>query len=225
MSYYAKDGLGSTRALTNANGVVTDRYVYDAFGQMIAQTGSTVNSYLFAGQQRDAATGLDYLRARYLNVGSDRFVSRDTFAGLSQDPLSLHRFLYADGNAVNLVDPSGHETLDDISAAEGIQDTLITNAWSAFSRFAVKNIADSLDLLIFATKGALAVADALFDPFGILGGSVMDPSSTSRLQSSFAAEVVVRDKKLTAKETFLAGLPKRATVEIGLKIQVSQQVY
>ena len=68
-SYYHVDGLGSTRALTNASGVVTDRYVYDAFGRTIGQVGSTVNVYLFAGEQRDANVGLDYLRARYLSVG------------------------------------------------------------------------------------------------------------------------------------------------------------
>jgi len=56
-SYYYGDGLGSTRALSNSSGAVTDRYIYDAFGRMIAQTGGTLNSYLFAGQQRDAATG------------------------------------------------------------------------------------------------------------------------------------------------------------------------
>jgi YD repeat-containing protein len=39
-SFYHVDGLGSTRALTNASGIVTDRYVYDAFGQTIGQTGT-----------------------------------------------------------------------------------------------------------------------------------------------------------------------------------------
>src|SRR4030095_3276262 len=52
-SYYHVDGLGSTRALTDASGVVTDRYAYDAFGRTIGQVGSTGNVYLFAGEQRD----------------------------------------------------------------------------------------------------------------------------------------------------------------------------
>jgi hypothetical protein len=53
-SYYHVDGLGSTRALTNASGLVTDRYIYDAFGRPIGQVGITGNVYLFAGEQRDA---------------------------------------------------------------------------------------------------------------------------------------------------------------------------
>jgi hypothetical protein len=41
-SYYLVDGLGSTRALTDATGRFTDRYIYDAFGRTISQTGSTI---------------------------------------------------------------------------------------------------------------------------------------------------------------------------------------
>src|SRR5436305_1522597 len=81
-SFYHVDGLGSTRALTNSSGVVTDRYVYDAFGRTIGQVGTTGNVYLFAGEQRDANVGLDYLRARYLSVGTGRFMSPDSFPGL-----------------------------------------------------------------------------------------------------------------------------------------------
>ena len=110
LSSYQKDGLGSTRALTNASGVVTDRYVYDAFGRTIGQSGTTVNSYLFAGQQRDAATGLDYLRARYLSTGIGRFYGMDPFRGSYANPVTLHRFLYAAANPSNYVDPTGRQT-------------------------------------------------------------------------------------------------------------------
>lgn len=106
-SYYHVDGLGSTRALTNAAGVVTDRYIYDAFGRTIGQVGSTGNVYLFAGEQRDSVTGLDYLRARLLSVGTGRFYGMDPFGGFHQRPLTLHRFLYGNVNPVNVVDPSG----------------------------------------------------------------------------------------------------------------------
>src|SRR5262249_7367183 len=40
-SYFHTDGLGSTRALTDANGLVTDRYSYEAYGDLLAQSGST----------------------------------------------------------------------------------------------------------------------------------------------------------------------------------------
>jgi hypothetical protein len=52
--------LGSTRAITDNVGLVTDRYTYDAFGGLLNQTGTFGNFFQFAGEQRDSATGLDY---------------------------------------------------------------------------------------------------------------------------------------------------------------------
>src|SRR5262249_46433430 len=106
-SFYAVDGLGSTRALTNAGGQVTDRYIYDAFGRTIAQTGSTANVYLFAGEQRDANVGLDYLRARYLSVGTGRFFGQDPFEGILSLPKSKARYVFANNDSVNASDPTG----------------------------------------------------------------------------------------------------------------------
>jgi hypothetical protein len=40
-SFYLVDGLGSTRALTDASGVVTDSYIYDAYGNRLSSTGTT----------------------------------------------------------------------------------------------------------------------------------------------------------------------------------------
>ena len=106
-SFYHVDGLGSTRALSNASGLVTNTYIYDAFGRTIGQVGSTGNVYLFAGEQRDAATGLDYLRARWMSPSVGRFYGRDPFEGELYTPVVLHRYLYAGANPVDLVDPSG----------------------------------------------------------------------------------------------------------------------
>lgn len=69
----------------------------------------------FAGEQRDA-TGLYYLRARYYDPQTGRFVTRDPFPDVLRSPLSLHRFTYALNNPVTLVDPSG---LDPSNRAAG----------------------------------------------------------------------------------------------------------
>jgi RHS repeat-associated protein len=111
VSYYGHDGLGSTRALYNGSGVATDTYNYTAYGKMLKilpESGGTVNNYLFAGEQRDPDIKLCYNRARYLNVDSGRFTSRDTFEAGSGDTANLHRYLYVGGDPVNGIDPSGH---------------------------------------------------------------------------------------------------------------------
>lgn len=123
-SFYHVDGLGSTRALSDVSGAITDRYVYDAFGRMVGQVGSTGNVYLFAGEQRDKATGLDYLRARYLNTAVGRFVSRDSFAASLGDPATLHRYLYANANPLNFVDPSGQFSLVSAMSRIAVLNTL-----------------------------------------------------------------------------------------------------
>lgn len=68
ISYYVRDGHGSTRALTDPNGNITDTYDYDAFGNLIHSattlSSPTPNEFLFAGEQYDTETGHYYNRAR-----------------------------------------------------------------------------------------------------------------------------------------------------------------
>ena len=97
-SYYVYDGHGSVRALTDESGKVTDKYVYDAFGNLISSVGSTKNDFLFCGEQFDPVTGLYYLRARYMNPSVGRFITMDSYEGSIDDPVSLHKYLYANAN-------------------------------------------------------------------------------------------------------------------------------
>ena len=106
-SFYHADALGSIRLLTNVDGNVTDTYQYDAYGNAISSTGSTVNNYLYAGEQFDPVLKEYYLRARYYDPNIGRFISTDPFEGLLTDPLSLTKYPYVHGNPVNQTDPSG----------------------------------------------------------------------------------------------------------------------
>ena len=108
LSFYGYDGHGSTRFLTDSTGTITDTYTYDAFGNLINQTGSTPNDYLYSGEQYDSNLGFYYLRARYLNPSSGRFWIQDTDEGLAESPRSLHKYVYGVNNPVSLIDPSGH---------------------------------------------------------------------------------------------------------------------
>ena len=48
-------------------------------------------------------------RARLYNVNTRRFQTMDAYAGNNEDPLSLHKYLYAADNPVDNVDPSGND--------------------------------------------------------------------------------------------------------------------
>jgi RHS repeat-associated protein len=106
-SFYGYDGHGSVRYLTDAAGAVTDTYNYDAFGNLLSRTGSTPNDYLYAGEQFDAHVGFYYLRARYMNPSSGRFLTMDPLGGSAYDPQSLHKYLYVVNDPANKLDPSG----------------------------------------------------------------------------------------------------------------------
>lgn len=105
--YYLFDGGMSVRGLTDETGTVTDTFVFDAFGNETARTGTSDNSYSFQGEEKDA-TGLYYLRARYMDPSTGSFTSLDTYAGSLSDPMSLHKYLFANSNPIKYCDPSGH---------------------------------------------------------------------------------------------------------------------
>ncbi len=112
VSYYLYDGHGSVRMLADENGNVTDTYDYDAFGNLINSTGNTVNNYRYCGEQFDGTTGLYYLRARYMNPNTGTFISMDSYNGSINDPVSLHKYLYANANPVTYSDPSGNAAVE-----------------------------------------------------------------------------------------------------------------
>jgi RHS repeat-associated protein len=96
--WYLDDGLGSTTGLADDTGAVTGAYEYDVFGAVRTHTGDATE-WSYTGEQNDP-TELEYLRARYYDAGTGRF--------LTQDPLPLQqRYAYVGNDPVRYTDPSG----------------------------------------------------------------------------------------------------------------------
>ncbi len=110
-SFYNYDGMGSVRMLTDITGAVTDTYDYDGWGNIVSSTGSTPNVYFYRGEQFDPDLQLYYLRARYFNPLTGRFLTRDPAAGTMMIPQLLHKYLYAGGDPINMIDPRGRNAL------------------------------------------------------------------------------------------------------------------
>ncbi len=99
-SYFFYDGLGSTTELSDGAGTVTSTYRYDVFGAIRSQTGTSSNSWLFTGEQRDSDSSMYYLRARYYDPTIGRFIA--------PDPLPTNNlYPYVGSNPVNMKDSSG----------------------------------------------------------------------------------------------------------------------
>ena len=110
--YFLADALGSVRQLVDVNKEITLARSYESYGDVLDKTGSGASMYGFTGEQTDAYNdyfNLIYLRARYYAPGQGRFISRDTWGGDYNRPLSLNRWNYTNGNPVNFTDPSGQD--------------------------------------------------------------------------------------------------------------------
>lgn len=156
-SWFARDGLGSTRALTDANGTLTDAYTYEAFGQTVAQTGGTENQFLFAGEWFDESLGFYYLRARYYDPANGRFTAMDPFQGYLSAPLSLHKYVYCNDSPVNYTDPSGNFTTAEVVCTSAIVGILAGLATFYYT----KNVGLSMAVGVAAAVVAIVAMKAL----------------------------------------------------------------
>jgi RHS repeat-associated protein len=106
-AFYMYNGHGDVTALVS-DGEVLNTYYYDAFGNLLEQTGSFRNTVAYAGYDYDSGTGFYYLKSRYYDPQNARFISQDTYTGRGTDPLSLNRYTYCHNEPIMYFDPTGH---------------------------------------------------------------------------------------------------------------------
>lgn len=123
---YHYDANGHVRQLANSLGDSVIQYVTSAFGTLVSTTGDSTNSFRFTGERTDEAMGLVHLRARYYLIDAGQFLTRDPYSGTTDDPTSLHRYLYAHQNPVTNRDPTGESTLAEQAMVGGLVNGLIS---------------------------------------------------------------------------------------------------
>ena len=94
--------------LTDESGAVIKTYEYDSFGNEVNPDKKDENPFRYCGEYYDKETGEIYLRARYYQPAVGRFLTRDTYTGEEDEPLSLQLYAYCGYDGVNYVDPDGH---------------------------------------------------------------------------------------------------------------------
>ena len=107
-AYFLSDALGSVRQVVDESGMITLAKAYEPYGKLMSSIGSGASAYGFTGEQQDNITNLVYLRARYYNSSMGRFLTKDSWQGDYQRPLSLNKWNYAYSNPAFNVDPSGN---------------------------------------------------------------------------------------------------------------------
>ena len=134
--YYTQNAHGDVVNLTDSTGAITKSYKYDAFGVEQNIDDSDSNAFRYCGEYYDSESGTIYLRARYYDPTIGRFISRDSYAGEINDPLSLNFYTYCENNPIYGIDPNGHFKLPNwakvaIGAAATVAAVAITGGAAA----------------------------------------------------------------------------------------------
>jgi len=105
--YYHGDHLGSTIALTDSSGNVTDQFAYTPYGELMARTGTgnTDTPYTFCGRHGVYWEGgaLYHMKARYYRADLARFISMDPL-GIAG---GVNLYAYANGDPMRFLDALG----------------------------------------------------------------------------------------------------------------------
>jgi len=104
--YDAHGNMVATLARFGSTFTLNNKRSFDAWGQIRngAQTGDPKNRYCGSlGHQHDDESGLIYMRARYYEPGSGRFICEDS------DRDGINWFSYTSNDPVNLIDSDGKE--------------------------------------------------------------------------------------------------------------------
>ena len=114
-AYHHRDHLGTLRDVTDDGGYLVAGFDWYPYGTRMA-TGATTapedSRRLFTGHERDLATGLDYMLARYYSAGLARFLSTDPALTLRKNlrnPQRWNRYAYVLNNPLKFMDPNGED--------------------------------------------------------------------------------------------------------------------
>ncbi|MCT7981395.1 scabin-related ADP-ribosyltransferase, partial [Laspinema olomoucense] len=154
-----------------------------------------------------------YLRQRSYDAGIGRFTRRDTYEGRIFEPITLHKYLYANGNPVNYVDPSGFYSIAEAQVAADIASTLAGIQWesgsyliSATLRGGDYSIKDFLtDITLNGVSELVPILGLFFSLFGNGGSGNGTNDLTGNSFSSGGEQYIFRGDTRNPEDIFKNG--------------------
>jgi RHS repeat-associated protein len=184
---YLRDAMGSVIGLMDGEGHLLETFEYDAFGNVRSPGGEALpevnlgGDSRFQGMWKDAGTGLYYVRARYYDPRTGRFLSRDPAEGQLETPESFHPYVFANNNPRLFRDPAGRFSLRELGAAIMVRGQIAASSIGS-AAIAFKN-----QVQAFARNGAQFVR-AVGSRLQSVGGKALELIKLNRGGSRALAE-------------------------------------
>ena len=142
--YYHPDQVGSSTALTDANGLPYQFILYLPYGEVMAEEHVAANPadapwaahYLFNGKEQDASTGMYYYGARYYDARISVWHGVDP---LAEEFPSWSAYSFSFNNSLRFIDPDGRMAVDAVPP-----DDYVFNQHGDFMRVVKNNKPDRL---------------------------------------------------------------------------------
>ncbi len=164
--YYLTDARGSVVAMADETGAKVNSYGYSPRGVSRSTTSETVpQPYRFTGGYQDP-TGLHHFAARYYDPNIGRFTSPDP-SGQEENP-----YLYAEGDPVNRIDPTGLFSLSGVADALGPIGDVATGSFHLAQGDTKALWGDVAGVVVGGAAGALCGAAVAASAGPTLGGSL-----------------------------------------------------
>ncbi len=125
--FYHFDEMGNTIFVSNETGTLIASYAYGPYGTITGSTGDLDNPFTWQGQHgvmQESASGLYYMRARYYDSNTRRFLSRDPVSNSA--PMTINPYQYALANPLLYLDPTG---LDARVNQAGVHTDISVDVW------------------------------------------------------------------------------------------------
>lgn len=148
VSYIHRDERGSVIRVTDVQGKETASFVYSPFGRILHQVGTTVFPFRFTGARWDEDLDLYYLRARWYDPETGRFLTPDPVRGELTDSFTCHPYLYCLNRPLDLIDPLGTtywEGFKSILPGQGKLAPALTETFATVESCVVNHVAEGID--------------------------------------------------------------------------------
>ncbi|EDN70913.1 protein containing RHS repeats [Beggiatoa sp. PS] len=111
MYWYHHNFKGDVSGLTKHNGNSQHNYRYDPYGGVVPENGNFTdphNHYTLTDKEYDESMGLVWFGARHYDPETGVWLTQDSYRGVIDDPMSLHRSMYVADNPINYIDEYGY---------------------------------------------------------------------------------------------------------------------